>query len=764
VTIPSGTTLGRYEIRSKIGAGGMGEVYRAYDPKNKREVAIKILSADFSADKNRLARFEQEARAAGALNHPNIITIHEIGEAEGRPYIATELVEGQTLRRRLRQPLSVLEAVDTAVQMASALGAAHGAGVIHRDLKPENVMVRPDGLVKVLDFGLAKLAGPNPLASNSTASTLPAVKTDSGLILGTVAYMSPEQARGLDVGAPSDIFSLGVTLYEMVAGRPPFEGQTPTDLIASILKSEPPPLTSRAEYVPPELKRIIEKALRKDPELRYTTINDLLGDLKELKRELEFKERVERELPPGVLESASVEDDDTRQVRAKAHPDQPASPVSTILSTVRSHKLATLITLLVIIGVAATALRLYSKSSNSEGVIDSIGVLPFTNGSNDQVGEYLSDGITEQLINSLSQLPQLRVPARTTMFRYKGKEMDLQEVGRKVGVRAVLTGRVSERENYLTVQVDLVSVANGSQLWGAQYNRKTTEVQSVQEEIVRDLSQRLHLSLNRAQEQRLEKRNTKNTDAYDLYLKGRYHLEKRTEDGIRKAIDFFQQATGKDPEFGLAYAGLADCYVLGANALPWPETEVRLKAKEAALKALAKDDTLAEAHTSLAVVSMLYDWNWPSAEKEFKRAIELNPSYVTAHHWYAEYLAAMGRHDQAFNEITQAQKLDPLSLIINRDVGMHHYYAGRYDQAIEQARNTLALDSTFSQAHRLLGLAYLKKGQAPEAIAELEEVVANTSSGRDRAMLAQAYAIGGRRIDATRLLNELLSLRRVAAV
>jgi tetratricopeptide (TPR) repeat protein len=326
-----------------------------------------------------------------------------------------------------------------------------------------------------------------------------------------------------------------------------------------------------------------------------------------------------------------------------------------------------------------------------------------------------------------------------------------------LGVRAVLTGRVSQRENYLTIQVDLVSVAEGSQLWGAQYNRKPAEIQSVQEDIVRDLSQRLHLNLNREQEQRLVKRDTKNTEAYDLYLKGRYHLEKRTEDGIKKAIDFFQQATGKDSEFALAYAGLADCYILGGNALPWPETEVRLKAKEAALEALAKDDTLAEAHTSLAVVSMLYDWNWSTAEREFKRAIELNPSYVTAHHWYAEYLAAMGRHDQAFNEITRAQKLDPLSVIISRDVGMHHYYAGRYDQAIDQARDTLALDSGFSQAHRLLGLAYLKKGQIAEAIAELQDVAAATSSGRDRAMLAQAYAIGGRHAEVRRLLNELLS-------
>jgi serine/threonine protein kinase/lipoprotein NlpI len=731
MSLSRGTKLGRYEIRSQLGAGGMGEVYRAYDLKINREVAIKVLPAAFSADKSRLARFEQEAQAAGALNHPNIITIHEIGEAEGRPYIATEFVQGQTLRRRMQQPLTVMEALEAAVQMASALSAAHGAGIIHRDLKPENVMLRPDGLVKVVDFGLAKLTPRKPLIIDATASTLPVVNTDSGVIVGTVAYMSPEQARGLEVGASSDIFSFGVTLYEMVAGRPPFEGPTPSDLIASILKSEPPPLKDCADDVPPELERIVSKALRKDPEMRYQSINDLLADLRNLKRD---------------LESTAYRQPITHRT----------SPVETIVSAVRGHKLASLLALLLIVSVAV-ALRLYLHAGNSESPINSIGVLPFTNGGDDRIAEYLSDGITEELINRLSQLPQLRVPARATMFRYKGKDLDPQEVGRKLGVSALLMGRVTQGENGLIIQVDLVSVAQGSQLWGAHYNGRPAEIQSMREEIVRDVSKRLRLRLNNEQEQRLVKRDTKDSEAYDLYLKGHYHLEKRTEDGIKRAIDFFQQAIARDSEFALAYAGLADCYILGGNALPWPETEVRLKAKDAALKALARDDTLAEAHTSLAVVSMLYDWNWSMAEREFKRAIELNPNYVTAHHWYAEYLAAMARHDQAFSEITLAQKMDPLSVIISRDVGMHYYYAGQYDQAIEQARNTLALDSNFNLAHKLLGLAYMKKGQSDLAITELLEVLKNSTSGQDRAMLAQAYALSGKRAEAMRLLNELRS-------
>jgi serine/threonine-protein kinase len=726
----SGTRIGRYEILSQIGKGGMGEVYRAYDPKISREVAIKVLPAACSADKVRLARFKQEARAAGALNHPNIITIHEIAEADGRPYIAAEFVAGQTLRQRMAQPLTVLEAVETALQMASALGAAHGAGIIHRDLKPENVMLRPDGLVKIVDFGLAKLVPSQPLTTDTTVTKQPLIDTGSGLIVGTVTYMSPEQARGLEVSAPSDIFSLGVTLYEMVAGRPPFEGLTHSDLIASILKSEPPPLSRCADNVPTELERIVSKALRKDPEMRYQTINDFLVDLKDLKRELEFTTHRGR---------------DTHK----------ASSVDEVLTTVSSHKFVSLVAVLLVVLSSALALRFYWRASNSEAAIDSVGVLPFTNGSDDRVAEYLCDGVTEQLINSLSQLPQLRVPARTTMFRYKGNA-DPQKVGRELGVRAILMGRVGQQENNVSIQVDLVNVADGSQLWGKQYNRPLADIQTVREDIVRDVSARLRLQLNREQQQRLVKTDTPNSEAYDLYLKGRYYLEKRTDEGIKKAIDFFEQAIARDSEFALAYSGLADCYILGGNALPWPETDVRLKAKDAALKALARDDTLAEAHTSLAVVSMLYEWNWSAAETEFKRALELNPNYVTAHHWYAEYLSAMGRHDQALSEIARAQKLDPFSLIINRDVGMRYYFAGRYDEAIEQARNTLALDSNFTLAHKLLGLVYLRKGQTDEAVSEFLEVVKNSSGANDRAMLAQAYAMGGKPAEAKRILHELL--------
>jgi serine/threonine protein kinase/TolB-like protein len=761
--IASGTRLGTYEILSQLGVGGMGEVYLAEDHKLGRKLALKLLPAKFTSDQVLVRRFEQEARAASALNHPNIITIHEIGEAGGRHFIATEFVEGQTLRRRMRLPLNVREVLDTAVQIASALSAAHGAGIIHRDIKPENVMVRPDGLVKVLDFGLAKLVPRTRQTPDDEASTLPMVNTDSGVVVGTVAYMSPEQARGLDVDARSDIFSLGVALYEMLARRPPFEGQTASDLIASILRTEPPPLADSAPGVPTELERIVSKALRKDRETRYQVIKDLLSDLEDLKRKLEFKAQLEllpQPVTPDQPDTAirnELAETETQTVAIRLHNDaraQKSPMVETVVNKIRGHKLAGFVTVLFIVG-AALGLGSYLIGGNSEAAIDSIAVLPFVNGSAN-ADEYLSDGITERLINSLSQLPQLRVPARTTMFRYKGKDADPQKVGRELGVRAVLMGRLVARDTSLNIQVDLVKVAEGSQLWGKQYTVKLGDVQAAQEEIARDVSARLGLGLTSDQKRQMVKRDTQNSEAYDLYLKGRYHSEKRTEEGIKTAIDFLQQAIARDPEFALAYAGLADCYILGGNALPWPETEVRLRARDAALTALAKDDSLAEAHTSLAVVSMLYDWTWSVAEREFKRAIELNPVYPKAHHWYAEYLAAMGRHDDAFAEITRARDLDPLSLIINRDVGMHHYYAGRYDQAIEQAQNTLKLERDFLQAHRLLGLALLKKPRIPEAIAEFKEVIARSTSAWDRAMLAHAYALNGERAQATRLLRDLL--------
>ena len=733
----AGTKLGNYEIRTQIGAGGMGEVYRAYDRKISRDVAIKVLPANLISDKD-LARFEREARAAGALNHPNIITIHEIGEADGKPYIATEFVDGQTLRRRMRQPLTIAETLDIASQIASALSAAHAAGVIHRDLKPENVMLRHDGLVKVLDFGLAKLAPRSQVAVDTDTPTLPVFSTDSHAIVGTLAYMSPEQVRGYEVGARSDIFSLGMILYEMVARRKPFEAPTNSDLIAALLKTDPPPLSQLVKDVPPELERIVSKMLRKVPEMRYQSVDDLAVDLKNLKREMEF------ETHSGRI---------TTKVSA----------TEVVFATVKDHKRAAaailVMLLIVIIGVGRW---FWSRTNASEPAINSVGVLPFSIAGEARVAEYLSDGITEQLINSLSELPQLRVPARTTMFRYKGQNPDPQKVGRELGVAAVLTGRIGQQMDNLNIQIDLVRVADGSQIWGKQYSRKVVDLQRAPHEIVHDVSQQLRLKLNQQQQQRLTKHELQNSEAYDFYLRGRFHLSKRTDEGIKAAIDFFQQAAAKDPNFALAYAGLADCYILGGNSLPWSDTEVRQKAKVAAMKALTRDDTLSEAHTSLAVVNMLYEWNFTAAEVEFKKAIELNPNYVTAHHWYAELLATMGRHDEALGEIAHALALDPMSVIIIRDIGMHYYYAGKYDEAIYQAQRALALDKDFVPAHRLLGLTYIKQRRFTEAIDKLRAVVASTNSGRDRALLVQAYALAGDRGEANRLLQELLKENQVS--
>lgn len=737
MSIETGTKLGNYEIRTRIGAGGMGEVYRAYDRKISRDVAIKVLPANVISDKD-LARFEREARAAGVLNHPNIITIHEIGEADGKPYIATEFVDGQTLRRRMRQPLTISEALDIASQIASALSAAHAAGVIHRDLKPENVMLRRDGLVKVLDFGLAKLAPRTQVSVDTDTPTLPVFTTDSHAIVGTLAYMSPEQVRGYEVSARSDIFSLGMILYEMVARRQPFEAPTNSDLIAALLKTDPPPLSRVVKDVPLELERIVTKMLRKVPEMRYQSVDDLLVDLKNLKRELEF------ETHSGRI---------TRQ----------ASAIEKVFDAANDHKrTATAILVALVILSIGVGRWFWSSTNTSESAMNSVGVLPFSIAAEGHVAEYLSDGITEQLINSLSELPQLRVPARTTMFRYKGQNPDPQKVGRELGVAAILTGRVDQQVDDLNIQIDLVRVADGSQMWGKQYTRKLVDLQLAQQEIVNDVSQQLRLKLDQQQQKRLVKHDLQNSDAYDFYLRGRFHLSKRTDEGIKAAIDFFQQAAAKDPNFALAYAGLADCYILGGNSLPWSDTEVRRNAKEAAMKALARNDTLSEAHTSLAVVNMLYEWDFTSAETEFKKAIELNPNYVTAHHWYAELLATMGRHDEAISEITRALALDPMSVIIIRDLGMHYYYEGKYELATQQAQAALALDPEFVPAHRLLGLAYMKQGRSREAIDKLRAVVARTNSGRDRALLVQAYALAGDRGEANQLLHELLKDNQVS--
>jgi serine/threonine-protein kinase len=713
--IAAHTKLGRYEILSQIGAGGMGEVYLAEDIRLHRKVALKILPENIATDKERLLRFEREAQAASALNHPNIITIHEIGEIEDQLFIATEFIEGETLREKVeKNDLDVYESVRISEQIAAALSVAHQAHIIHRDIKPENIMIRRDGYVKILDFGLAKLVEKNPNTLDAEAETRAQVNTKAGMILGTVAYMSPEQARGKDIDERTDIWSLGICLYEMLTGRQPFTGETTSDTIAAILTKEPKPLD---ENLPSELQRIVRKTLQKDANKRYQTAKDLLIDLEDVKEELKFQSKLERTAAPNREEpKTQILNATTADV---AHT---TSSAEYIASGIKQHKSVSIAALLVLL-LALLGLGYWFLGNRlaTPTQIESIAVMPFVNEGGNVDVEYLSDGMTETLINNLSQLPRLSVKARSSVFHYKGKTVSPQTVGAELTVQAILNGRVAQRADNLILSLELVDARTGNQIWGEQYNRKTTDLVALQSEIARDVSQKLRTKLSGADEQKLSKNSTANPEAYQLYLKGRYHWNKRTAVDIRKSVDYFKQAVDKDPNYALAYAGLAQAYILIPNYTRDSPKEPYEKARAAAMKALEIDETLADAHTALATVKNEYDWNFLEAEKEFKRAIELNPNDATTHQWFGEYLSIVSRMDEAIAEMKRAQELDPLSLIINSELGFTYTENRQYDQAIEQLRKTIEMDTNFPRAHQYLSIAYEGKGMFEEAISEFEK-------------------------------------------
>jgi len=754
--VRANTTLSHYRIVSKIGAGGMGEVYLAQDTKLGRKVALKILPADVAAHQDRMKRFVQEAKSASALNHPNIITIYEIEQIDSVNFIATEFIDGETLRQRLKNgPLKLGEVLDVAAQIASALSTAHAAGIVHRDIKPENIMLRRDGIVKLLDFGLAKLTERvSPDSVDTEAPT--SLKTDPGTVLGTAVYMSPEQARGLEVDARTDIFSFGVLIYEMIAGRLPFEGSNTNEILASILSDkEPSPLARYAREVPAELERIVSKALRKDREQRYQTARDLLIDLHSLKDRLQFEAELERSAPTEMRASKAEINGDVRQAFTQAE------KTSTDKFPAATKRYATpALALLLLVTLTAIAYFYFRSSNKSIGgrpEISSIAILPFVNVNANADTEYLSNGIADSLINSLSQTSKLRVIARSSVFSYKGKEVDPQTIARELNVEGIVTGRITQRGDNLSISIELTDARDKSHVWGEQYNRTVSDLLAVQEEISREISNQLRLNLTGEEQQRLGKRYTENPEAYQLYLKGRYFADQYSEDGFKKAVDQFHLAIQKDSRYALAYAGLAETYWVASAQFLQPQ-EAMPKARDAALEALKIDDTLAEAHTSLAAVHAFYDYDIVSSEREFKRALELNPGSASAHQWYAWYLFVLKRPEEALREIRRAQELDPLSLLINGEVGMAYYFARQYDRAIEEDKKAAELDPNNSFARIGLTRSYIQIRKYEEAIATASKPEPDDSYLL--ASLGEAYARSGKTAEAQKVIDKLNELTK----
>jgi serine/threonine protein kinase/Tfp pilus assembly protein PilF len=756
MAIVPGTLIGRYEVRSKIGEGGMGEVYLAQDTKLDRKVALKILPAEFAANQDRMRRFVQEAKAASALNHPNILTVYEIGHAVSTHFIATEYIEGETLRAYLATAqLRLNEVLDICVQITNALATAHQAGIVHRDIKPENIMIRRDGIVKVLDFGLAKLTASDSATVDTQAPTRHLLQTDPGTVAGTVLYMSPEQARGIAVDARTDIFSLGVVLYEMVAGCLPFAGSTSSEVVASLLsEKEPQPLARYSREVPAELERIVSKGLRKNKDERYQTIKDMLLDLRTLKQELEFERKLERAVPPkspsaaDTIEQEGAETVLKSEARRTAIRVRPTSPIE-----LNQRKAAIAVAALLIIAAGVGAYFHLTRPRN--GPISSIAVLPFGNASNNPDAEYLSDGISESLINSLSQLPGLKVIARGSSFKYKGKDADPQEVANALGVEAILTGRVTQRGDNLLISVELIDARDKTQVWGEQYNRRASDLLAVQAEISREIAENLRLRLTTGDERQLARRETANTAAYELVLKGRFYTRKGGTENRKKAIEYFQQAIAVDPNYAVAYAELSVSYSALVGGSWLDPKEFTPKAEAAARRALELDESLAEAHHALARIK-LNSWDWATAEREFKRTIELNPNLARAHSGYADYLSLMGRHEQAIAENKRAKELDPLSLGANVGVGAKLYFARQYDQAIEVLKKTLELDQNFALPYVFLGYTYEAKRMYPEAIAAYQQFL--KLSGDDTSAqiyLGVSYAHAGQREKAQAILKRL---------